>query len=229
MNDVKWERYGALAGGVFVVLVLVSGFIAGAPPNPDDSAREIRDYFVDHDTALKAAGYLGGLSVVPFLVFLASLWSRVRGAGDESRRLATIVAGGGVIAAGLATVGTSITTSTAIRINEVGPGGAKFFFLLAGNLTSMIAFAAAAIVGATSLAALRARVFPTWLGWAGAALTLVWFVAGLSVTTDSARVGLLGFIAFLLWGVWILLICFFLYRPHTGTRRTNAVISGPGG
>jgi hypothetical protein len=58
-------------------------------------------------------------------------------------------------------------------------------------------------------------VFPTWLGWAGAVLTLVWLVAGVSVTTDSAGIGVLGFIGFLLWAVWILVICFFLYRPHT--------------
>jgi hypothetical protein len=215
MNDVNWERYGALAGVVFLLLVLVGGFIGGAPPAPDDSAREIREYFVDHDSALKTAGYLAGLSVFPFLIFLASLWSRVRSAGAETRRLATIVAGGGVIAAGLATVGTSVTTSTAIRINEISPSAAKFYYLLASNLTSMIAFAAAALVGATSLAALRARVFPAWLGWAGAVLTLVWLVAGVSVTTDSAGIGVLGFIAFLLWAVWILVICFFLYRPHT--------------
>src|SRR4029453_3790316 len=113
--------------------------------------------------------------------------------------LATIVAGGGVIAAVLATVGTSVPTSTAIRINEISPSAAKFYYLLASNLTSMIAFAAAALVGATSLAALRARVFPTWLGWAGAGLTLVWLVAGGGVRTDSAAIGILGFFAALFW------------------------------
>jgi hypothetical protein len=214
VNDSKWEQYGGIAGLVFVVLILVSGFITGTPPAADDPAREILDYYVDNDTALKVSGYLAGLSIVPFLIFLGSLWSRVRGAGDENRRLATILAGGGVIAAGLATVGTSVTTTTAIRVREVGPGGAKFFYLLAGNLTGMTAFAVAVFVGATSLAALRSRVFPAWLGWVGAVLTLAWLVAGLSVTTDGGGFGFLGFIVFLLWAVWVLVISFFLFRPQ---------------
>jgi hypothetical protein len=32
MNDVNWERYGALAGVVFLFLVLVGGFIGGSTP-----------------------------------------------------------------------------------------------------------------------------------------------------------------------------------------------------
>jgi hypothetical protein len=217
MNDVKWEQYGALAGLVFVILLLVGGFIAGSPPAPDDSAREIREFFVDHDTALKVSGYLNGLAIFPFLIFLGSVWSRVRGAGDDTRRLATMLAGGAVISVGLASVGTAITTATAVRIREVGPGAAKYFFVLAGTATGMTAFAVAVFVGATSAAALRTRVFPAWLGWAGAALTVAWLVAGLSVTTDSSGIGLFGFLVFLLWLVWVLLISFFLYRPQAAS------------
>lgn len=161
------------------------------------------------------ASYLAGFAIFPFLIFLGSLWSRVRGAGDETRRLATILAGGGVIAVGLASVGTAVTATTALRIGELAPQGAKFFFTLGGIATGMTAFAVAAFVGATSLAALRARVFPAWLGSVGAVLTVAWLVAGLSITTDSAGFGVFGFIVFLVWLIWVLVISFFLYRPQT--------------
>lgn len=213
MNDRKWEQYGALAGLVFVILLLVSGFIAGSPPDPDDPAREFREYFVDNDTTLKVASYLAGLAIFPFLIFLGSLWSRVRGAGDETRRLATVLVGGGVVAVGLASVGTVITATTAIRIGELAPQGAKFFFSLAGVATGMTAFAVAVLVAATSVAAVRARVFPAWLGWIGAVLTVAWLVAGLAVTTDSMGIGIYSYIVFLVWLAWVLEVSFFLFRP----------------
>jgi hypothetical protein len=41
MNDLKWQRYGAAAGVLFVILLLVGGFIAGSAPGYEDSPREI--------------------------------------------------------------------------------------------------------------------------------------------------------------------------------------------
>jgi hypothetical protein len=214
MNDVKWERYGALGGLIFVVLLLVSGFIPGSPPAPDDSAREIHEYFRDNDTAIKVASYLAGLAIFPFLFFLGSLWSRVRTAGDDVRRLATILVGGAVVAVGLASVSTVITATTALRIGELAPDGAKFFFTMAGISTSMTAFAVAAFVGATSLAALRSGVFPAWIGTAGAVLTPAWLVAGVSVATDTTGIGVFGFIVFLLWLAWVVVVSVFLFRSQ---------------
>jgi hypothetical protein len=218
VNDVNWERYGAAAGVLFVILLLVGGFIAGSPPAPDDSAREIHEFYRDNDTALKVGSYLNGLAIFPFLIFLGSVWSRVRGAGDEMRRVATILAGGAVIAVAMASVGTAITATTAIRIRELAPEGAKFFFTLSGVATSMTAFAVAVFVGAVAVAAARARAFPSWLGPAGAVLTVAWLVAGLGVATEATGIGLFGFIVFLLWLVWVLVISFFMYRPQAAAR-----------
>jgi hypothetical protein len=116
----------------------------------------------------RRGGQANGFAIFPFFIFLGCLWSRVRGAGNETRRLATMLAGGAVVAVGLASVGTVITTTTALRIEEVGAGGAKFFYELAGTSTDMTAFAVAVFVGATSVAVLRNRVFADWVGWFGA-------------------------------------------------------------
>jgi hypothetical protein len=214
MTDVNWDRYGAAAGLIFVILILVGGFIAGSPPSYEDSAREIRQYFVDNDTALKVGGYLNGLAIFPFLIFLGSVWSRVRRVGEDNRELATMLVGGAVIAASLVSVGTLITTATAIRIANIAPGDAKLLYELAGTATDMAAFGVAVFVGATSVAALRARVFPAWVGWFGAVLTLAWLVAGIAVSTDSDALSVLGFIVLLLWVVWNLALSYFLLRPE---------------
>jgi hypothetical protein len=214
MTDANWDRYGAAAGLIFVILILVGGFIAGSPPSYEDSAREIRQYFVDNDTALKVGGYLNGLAIFPFLIFLGSVWSRVRRVGEDNRELATMLVGGAVIAASLVSVGTLITTATAIRIANIAPADAKLLYELAGTATDIAAFGVAVFVGATSVAALRARVFPAWVGWFGAALTLAWLVAGIAVSTDSDALSVLGFIVLLLWVVWILALSYFLLRPE---------------
>jgi hypothetical protein len=209
MNDVKWERYGAVAGLIFVVLVLISAFIAGTPPQPTDAPRKIHEFYRDHERALKASVFLSGLGAAAFLWFIASLWSRLR-----RRRLATVAAGGGVATIGFALVSAAITSTTALRIGDLTPKQAKFFYALQGNVITMVSFSIAALVAATSIAALRAKVFPAWLGWAGAALALAWLVAGLGVASERSALFTYGFVVLLVWLVWVLAISYCLLRPQ---------------
>ena len=123
MSDVKWERYGPAAGLVFVVLVLISAFIAGIPPQPTDTPRKIHEFYRDHERALKAGVFLSGVGAVAFLWFLVSLWSRLR-----EHRLAMMAVGGGVATIGFALVSAAITSTTALRIGDLAPKQAKFFY-----------------------------------------------------------------------------------------------------
>jgi hypothetical protein len=216
MDDVRWERYGALAGLVFVILIVISAFIAGQPPEPTDTPRQIHEFYRDHERALKAGAFLSGLGAVAFLWFLGSLWSTLR-RPEDTRRLATIAAGGGVATIGFALVSSAITSTTALRIGDLAPRQAKFFYSLQGIVIGMAAFSIAALVAAASIAALRAKVFPAWLGWAGAVLALAWLVAGLGVASERSALFNYGFVVFLVWLVWVLVISFFLFRPQEQT------------
>jgi MFS family permease len=209
MNDVKWERYGALAGLVFVVLVVIAAFIAGTPPQPTDAPRKIHEFYRDHERALKAGVFLSGVGAVAFLWFLVSLWSRLR-----EHRLAMMAVSGGVATIGFALVSAAITSTTALRIGDLAPKQAKFFYSLQGIVIGMASFAIAALVAATSIAALRAKVFPAWLGWASAALALAWLVAGLGVASEQSALFIYGFVILLVWLVWVLVISYFLLRPQ---------------
>ena len=53
MDENMWERWGAAAGVVFVVLLMLSVFIAGAPPHIDASHDKIVSYFGDHRRAVE--------------------------------------------------------------------------------------------------------------------------------------------------------------------------------
>ena len=66
MDDAKWERYGAAAGVIFVVLIVVGALISGSPPSPDDSVRKIASYYEDHTGAIKAGAFLTGLGSLAF-------------------------------------------------------------------------------------------------------------------------------------------------------------------
>jgi hypothetical protein len=217
MNDDRWEQYGAAAGLLFVVLLVVGAFIAGSPPKPDDSAKKIADFFNDHNGALKAGAFLGGLAVPAFLWFLGSVWSRVRRV-DEARRLATIAAGGGVAALTLATAGGAVTATTALLIKDLGPS-AKLFYVLAGAMTSSSGFGVAAFTAAVGIAAIRNAVFPAWLGYAALVIAIGWLFAGLALVTLSGGIFLLGFIVFLAWLIWILAVSYFLYQPRGAVAR----------
>lgn len=222
MNDTKWEQYGAVAGLVFVVLVVIGAFLPGSPPSPDDSVRKIAEYYTGHTGAIKTGAFLTGLAAVAFLWFLGSLWSTLR-RSEDTRRLATIATGGGIVALVLVVASIGLNTTVAIAIDSRGATqgvNPKFIYLLSGVIGGMGNFGVAVLVAATAVAILRTRVFPAWLGWPSAVIALGWIVAGFIVATTNEAIFTVGFIVFLVWLLWILVISFFLYRPQAAAQTT---------
>jgi hypothetical protein len=230
MDDAKWEQYGAAAGVLFVILVVVGALIAGAPPSPDDSLSKISEYYEDHTGAIKAGAFLTGLAGVAFLWFLGSLWSTLR-RSDDTRRLATIATGGGIIGLILVFAAFAVNSAVAIVADSGQEAQAavnpKFFYLLSGVIGGMGNFGVAALVIAVGVASLRTKVFPEALGWASLVIALGWIVGGLVVVTDSGFPFIVGFITFLVWLIWVLVISFFLFRPHEEAPATPGAPSTP--
>jgi preprotein translocase subunit YajC len=216
MNDVKWERYGAVAGIVFVILVVVGALIPGAPPRPDDSLREIADYYEDHTGAIKAGAFLTGLAAVAFLWFLGSLWSTIR-RNEDTRQLATIAVGGGIVGLITAVTGIALNATVALALDSSGATASvnpKFIYLLSSTIGGMGNFGLAVLVLAVGVAAMRTGVFPAAFGLVSVVLAVGWLVAGLIVATDATAIFTISFIVFLLWLIWILVISFLLLRPQ---------------
>jgi hypothetical protein len=213
MDEAKWEQWGALAGIVFVVLTVVASLIGGSPPKPSDSAAKIVKYFKDNQDALKIGSYLSGVSLIPFLWFLGTLFGRLRRAEGGTGRVSGIALTGGVATLAIATVANGINAYSALH-----PEGSQGSFQITRILFGNVEFGLVVLVAATSVVVLRSKLFASWFGWAGGALAVASLVGAAVVSTESDAISTVGFIVFLVWAVWIVVLSVLLYRaPVTAT------------
>jgi len=207
MDDKALEKWGALAGVVFVVLSVVGGFIAGSPPKVSDGDGAIINFTRDNRDSLRVASYLAGLGIVFFLFFLGIVWTRLRGAEGGSGRLAGTAAMGGVTVAAIAAVGYGINAYGALH-----PGDSPVTYRMATVVLGFVSFAAVVFTGATSIVILRTKFLPTWLGWLGGLVALLWLVGGGAVSTERDTIFAAGLVAFLAWAVWVVALSVLLNR-----------------
>jgi hypothetical protein len=210
--DEKWERYAALGGIWFVVLTVVGTFLSGAPPSPTDKADKIFDYFNDNAGALQAMQYLGGLGTIGLLWWFGSLWRRMTRAEDGRPRMAVVALTGLLFAGVFAAVSGAISSVAAMRIEELGPGGAKTFYGLSVVLISTAGFGIVVLLGAVSGLCYRTKYLPQWIMILGWIVALGFLIAALGSATDASAFGFIGLFSFLLWCIWVIGVSVVMFR-----------------
>src|SRR5215470_17566129 len=191
MDDTKWERFGALGGVVFVVLVVASIFVTGGNVSTTDSASKILKYFNDHAGGIKASAFLSILASLPIIWWAGSLWARLNRVGDRHNRLAVIAVLGLLIAGVGNLTQTAVTAGVALERHAVTAPTAKLFYVLSTTFGAGGLVGIAVLVLAVSIAAFRFGAFPRWVGWLGVVDALVFLVAAASVATTSGAIGAL--------------------------------------
>ena len=185
------QRWAALSGIVFVVLMLVGASFVTDVPKADASAQEIASYLTDsgNHTRNIVGAYLWVLGGLAFLGFVAGLRSVLRRAEGDPGTLSNLVFGAGVVftavwsvsAAALASVAYAVKFSDAAVTNpdlvRVLPQLGSLLLLLGGG------FAGILLVLATSVLILRTGVLPRWLAWFGilVAIALVFDVTYMNI------------------------------------------------
>lgn len=200
------ERLGAISGIVFVILVLVATFVAPTPPKASDSVEKITAYFVDHRGAILFSGYLSGLSLIPVVIFIATLYTTLREAEGAPGSLA-LSAYGSALITGVFAVAASLLTSTLAFTGRDGDAATmRALFNLYQMATTFIWFPLIVWMLTTALVMLRMPGAYRWVAWLGLLGVIVGLLTGASTARNGffALGGILGLIAFLIFAVWIL-------------------------
>lgn len=212
MDDKQWEKLAALGGVAFVVLNIVGSIAQGAPPASGDTNDEVLEWFVDNDSGIKIAAFLGALSIIGLVWWFGSLWRRMSRAENGNHRLSVVALAGLAGSGTLFAASTAVLSTISIQVDEVGADGAKFFYVLSAVLLAMAgAFVVVHLVAVNALS-LRTGFLPKWVTWLGLASAVLFLVSTLGTTTDADAVVVFGFIGFITWAIWILAVSVHMWR-----------------
>ena len=212
MDDKAWEKRATLGGAIFVILNVVGAIMQGALPMADDTNEEVLEWFVDKESGIRTAGFLGALSMIALLFWFGSLCRRMSRAENNSHRLSVVSLAGLAGSGALFGASAVVLSTVAFRVEEVGPEGARFYYVLSSVLLSMAGAFIFAHLFATNLLALRTKFLPKWnalLGFVPAALFLV---STSGTMTDKDLPMITGGIGFILWAIWILATSFHMWK-----------------
>jgi hypothetical protein len=192
-------RWGALGGVAYVVLFIIGTILlfSGAPDSSSAPAKIIA-YYSDsgHRDRIGLGWVVGGLGLFFFLWFLSALRRAVRRWEGDDGYLTTLATIGGTVYATLAfaalAVDMGIRTMSDDTFNHtVYPGLIHAADDVGYILHATGGAGAGAMIIAASLAALRAGVVRTWVGWLGVAAGVIGIASILFFTQAAIAIWIL--------------------------------------
>lgn len=174
-RGMTWDRIGAISGIVFAILFVAVVFtLAPGLPGGGSTNEDIARYYTEQDRFVQGLASMYGLALVgiSFLMFVASVYLRLRQVEGRSTGTSLIVFGSGVTFVGAlfgvaATAGAMVSSAEFGKEQEMQTVVASLGWL-AGMLLIVPGMIAAAIaIIATSVQGLRTGVFPRWLAGLG--------------------------------------------------------------
>jgi hypothetical protein len=213
-DDAKWQRYGLLAGIVFVLLNLISFFAAGVPPARDASAEKIGKYFADNAGGIKLGAILFGFALIFGLWWLGSLWRVISRLEPSGPRLALIAAAGFVMSGALAGVSQALFAAPALRTETLG-GTAEFVWSVGYVTYSLVMATTAAHMLALAALVIWTRFLPVWTGWLALVSAAASAAAVVGAGSESGAFVVLQMIGFISWLLWVLVASALLSRRAT--------------
>jgi hypothetical protein len=206
-------RWAALGGVVYVVLFVVGNLLMFAgTPSGDDAPAKVRAFYSDsgHRDRIGIGWVVAGLGIFAFLWFLAALRDAVRRT-DGGGALTALTTIGGAIYAALALA--AVALDSAVRTMSDDTYRHRVFpeVIHAADDAGYVIHATggaglAAMLTASSLGLMRARIWPRWVGWFG-------------IVAAIAALASIFFLPILLWLLFIAVASLLLYaRGDAGSR-----------
>lgn len=213
-----FKRTAGVGGILFVILVLAGFLLAGDAPDPDAPSGVIARYYAQDAGPAKVASTLSALALVPFAVFVAGLLTAVREAErDRGEGWAFVGVIGTAVTVTAVLVSSGVNAALAIGASALRTAPAltnTLYDLQALMLLGLVALGFALTAGGFSIAGARTRALPPSLcslGIIGSAFSVLGGILSVKSVQGSAW-GAVGFIAFLMFLVWSLLLAISLTR-----------------
>ena len=202
----RTERLAPLAGVLFAVIFAVGFLTSEETPDTKATGEEVISHYDDSGPILVS---LLGLVIcaIVFMFFAGALRSRLQASGPDW--LASVAFGGAVVY----TVSLGLFAMSQIALfdaAELGqPEVAQALNIIDNDNFFPAVIGLAVVLLATRWHALISRSLPSWLGWVSVVLGVL------------AMAGPAGFIAFLLFPVWVLVVAVTLYRQDRAAASTT--------
>lgn len=226
MTPDSWSgrRIAGYAGVAFGAIVIV-GFVIGQQPVYDDSAADVRKFFVDDDVAIHTGTWLAGLGFVfLFLPFAAGLRSLLAEADDGDHEMwARLSYTGAVLATAISIVGLSfhevLSQGTAEQLSDASLVALSRFDTVI--FLALLPWAMGLFLTGAAVVIIRSGVLARWIGWLGAVGALLMAIGTLWVfgEDDESALALVAAIGLLIPFVWTLVVGVKLIRPGSDSAR----------
>jgi hypothetical protein len=206
------DRWAASSGVLFAILSVVCGVLPGEPADYNASASDLSSYFSDKHAELTVQTVGNGVLLVLLLWFMSSFAGMFRDVGQ--RRLSTVMYGATVAGIAVVAIADSITIA-AVQLNPVlDDSSMQALYGVGWFMYHRVFWLLAALALATGLATLRSGAFPQWFAWLSFAGVILFLIGGVSVRMYGffSPNGEGGFIAFLVFSLWILVASVLLVR-----------------
>ena len=172
-----WERWAPLAGAGAVVLWVV-GFLldanaSDAPDFQNASPQEWQAYVTGNEGQILTSRLLFLLGVFLFLFFLGTLRVWLRTAEGEPAHWTGIAFASGIVTAAMLIANATPMLAASIAADALEPAAAQALGIAEIAFFVGAEIAAAALLAATGLLAIRTAILPAWLGWASLAVALL--------------------------------------------------------
>jgi len=206
-DSVRTLRTASLGGLVFDVLYVVHRLLQGLGPD-DATPAEVSAFNVAHRSALLASEVAAGLALLAIIVFIAAFTSLIRQAGRDTLATAVTVSGAAFVAMGF------ISQAAETALIGVADAGDQSAVLALNHLQGRIpiVWTTAALSAAVSLAALRTRLLPAWLGVAGLVAAGVFVLGSMFSVLGRTVEGSSSLFGVSLYIVWLLLVALCLWQ-----------------
>jgi len=208
----NWWRVGGVAGILFLIMFIVGLVVQGEPPSFDDPVDEIQDWFTDNGEQYLVGDYIITLGFILFyLPFVASLRGLLAAAEGGAAVWSRVAFAAGILVMIFGATASLFWGALAFGFGvaeEGDEGTVKTLMYLDHYAFSQLPMIVATFLLGSSLVIWQTGVFWRWLALIGLVAAVLAVISGLGIL-DSDPEGVLsglGFIAFPLTGLWLLLV-----------------------